>query len=177
MVHAVAAGAMMTGVDDGSAAAIGAKPAGAHDFERLFRDDGPGVWRTIYAFSGGRRDVADDATAEAFARAMAHAATVRDPIAWIYRTAFRLASAELKRERRRPPAQMDVVADPPEVRGLIAALRELSPNQRAAIVLRFEADLPVDEVARRMGIAAPTVRVHLHRGRARLRELLGADDD
>jgi RNA polymerase sigma-70 factor (ECF subfamily) len=56
------------------------------------------------------------------------------------------------------------------------ALRKLSPNQRAAVVLRFEADLPVDEVARRMGIASPTVRVHLHRGRARLRELLGAEE-
>ena len=57
------------------------------------------------------------------------------------------------------------------------ALRQLSPNQRAAIVLRYEADLPVDDVARRMGIAAPTVRVHLHRGRTRLRELLGSEED
>jgi RNA polymerase sigma-70 factor (ECF subfamily) len=177
MVHAAATGAMMTGVDDGSAAAISAGRAGAHDFERLYREDGPGVWRTMYAFTGGRRDVADDATAEAFARAIAHAATVRDPIAWIYRTAFRLATAELKGERRRSPAEPDTATEPPEVSGLIAALRELSPNQRAAIVLRYEADLPVDEVAKRMGIAAPTVRVHLHRGRTRLRELLGADDD
>ncbi len=52
------------------------------------------------------------------------------------------------------------------------ALRQLSPQQRAAIVLRFEEGLSVEEVARRMGIAAPTVRVHIHRGRKRLRELL-----
>jgi len=175
MVHAAATGAMMTRVDDGSAG-VRTSEVPAHDFERLFREDGPGVWRTIYAFTGGRRDVADEATAEAFARAIAHATTVRDPLAWIYRTAFRLATAELKRERRRSPAEPDAATEPPEVGGLIAALREISPNQRAAIVLRYEADLPVDEVAKRMGVAAPTVRVHLHRGRNRLRELLGAEE-
>ena len=67
-------------------------------------------------------------------------------------------------------------ADPPDIAGVLAALRRLSPNQRAAIVLCYEADLPIAEVARRMGIAAVTVRVHIHRGRARLRELLGAEE-
>lgn len=60
--------------------------------------------------------------------------------------------------------------------GLIEALRQLSPNQRAAVVLRNETDLPVGEIARRMGMSAATVRVHLHRGRNRLRELLGAEE-
>jgi RNA polymerase sigma-70 factor (ECF subfamily) len=152
----------------------------AHDFDRIFREDGPGVWRTIYAFSGGRRDVAEEAVAEAFARAIAHSGTIRNPLAWIYRTAFRVASAELKRERRPAPRSDqagEVIGDTGE---LMAALRKLSPMQRAAIVLRYEADLPVDEVAKRMGVASPTARVHLYRGRNRLRELLGSqeiDDD
>jgi RNA polymerase sigma-70 factor (ECF subfamily) len=59
---------------------------------------------------------------------------------------------------------------------LVDALRALSPNQRAAVVLRYEADLPVGEIARRMGMSAATVRVHLHRGRNRLRELLGNEE-
>ena len=37
-------------VDDG--AGIGSR-TGAHDFARVFREDGPGLWRTIYAFTGG----------------------------------------------------------------------------------------------------------------------------
>jgi RNA polymerase sigma-70 factor (ECF subfamily) len=65
---------------------------------------------------------------------------------------------------------------PPELGGSIDALRRLSPNQRAAIVLRHVVDLEVSEIARRMGTAAPTVRVHLHRGRKRLRDLLGAEE-
>lgn len=114
--------------------------------------------------------------AEAFARALARSGTIRDPVAWIYRTAFRLANEELRAERRRGPAPTDAEAPPTELSGLIDALRELSPNQRAAIVLRHVLDLDVPEVARRMGTAAPTVRVHIHRGRKRLRELLGAEE-
>ncbi len=62
----------------------------AHDFERLFRDIGPVLWRAIYAYSGGRRVVADDAVAEAFSRALERRDTIRNPVPWLYRTAFRL---------------------------------------------------------------------------------------
>ncbi|MGH2589417.1 MAG: hypothetical protein ACRDGW_01305, partial [Actinomycetota bacterium] len=34
-----------------------------HDFERLFAEEGPRVWRTIYAFTAGRRDIAEEAVA------------------------------------------------------------------------------------------------------------------
>jgi RNA polymerase sigma-70 factor, ECF subfamily len=148
----------------------------AHDFDVLFREAGAGVFRTLYAYTGGRRDIAEEAMAEAFARAIARSGTIRDPVAWIYRTAFRLANDELRGERRRGPVPRDEEAPPPELGGLIEALRRLSPNQRAAIVLRHVLDLDVAEVAHRMGTAQPTVRVHLHRGRRRLRELLGTEE-
>ena len=156
--------------------AVRRRPTSAeHDFETLFRDHAPAVFRTLYAFTAGRRAIAEEATAEAFARAVAHADRIRDPMPWVYRTAFRIAVEELRRERRAPPEPTRADEPPPAGLGdLVEALRELSPNQRAAIVLRYEADLPVAEIARRMGTSAPTVRVHLHRGRNRLRELLGA---
>jgi RNA polymerase sigma-70 factor (ECF subfamily) len=155
---------------------VGAPVEREHDFDRLFREDAPGVWRTMVAFTGGRRDIAEEAVAEAFARALQHEAGIRDPIAWIYRTAFRIARAEMRRQGRHGEATETAEEDAAGTGEVLRALRQLSPNQRAAIVLRYEADLPVDEVARRMGIAAPTVRVHLHRGRNRLRELLGAEE-
>jgi RNA polymerase sigma-70 factor (ECF subfamily) len=147
-----------------------------HDFDRLFVEEGPRVWRTIYAFTAGRKEIAEEAVAEAFARALAHRSGIRDPLAWIYRTAFRLAKEELRRERRSVPQEPRRNDEPARIGQLIFALRQLSPNQRAAIVLRYEVDLPVAEIAHRMGIAAPTVRVHLFRGRRRLRELLGAEE-
>ena len=36
---------------------VGAPVEPEHDFDRLFREDGPGLWRTMVAFTGGRRDV------------------------------------------------------------------------------------------------------------------------
>jgi RNA polymerase sigma-70 factor, ECF subfamily len=147
------------------------------DYERLFRDGRAGLWRTLYGFTGGRVDIAEEALAEAFARAIEHADSIRDPLPWIYRTAFRIAAAELKTERQRAP---EVDTGTPEgsndLEQLMQALRQLSPNQRAAVILHYEADLPTEEVARRMGVSPATVRVHLHRGRKRLRALLGTEE-
>src|SRR5436190_19301451 len=115
------------------------------DLDALFRREGDGVYRTLYAFTGGRADVAEEATAEAFARAVAQREALRDPLAWIYRVAFRVAIDELRRDRRRG-SPVEEPSAPPELLGVTDALRKLSPNQRAAIVLRHVLDLDVDEV-------------------------------
>ena len=149
----------------------------AHDYERIFREDGPGLFRTIYAFTGGRKQMTEDVVAEAFARAISSGDVVKDPIPWLYRVSFRLAQVELKKERRRQSEYAGPGAGPePGLEGVVGALKQLSPHQRAAIVMHYEADLPIEDVARRMGMAAPTVRVHIHRGRKRLREILGAEE-
>jgi RNA polymerase sigma-70 factor (ECF subfamily) len=149
--------------------------ASAVDLDALFRDESDGVFRTLFAFTGGRADIAEEATAEAFARAIAQGDRLRDPLAWIYRVAFRIAIDEVRRERHQAaPAEGEVA--PPELSGLVEALRALSPNQRAAVVLRHVGDLDPDEVARRMGCSRATVRVHLYRARTRLRDLLREED-
>jgi len=155
------------------------RPGTAVDYEQVFRDAAPGLWRTIYAFAAARRAVADDAVAEAFARALERAGQIRDPVPWLYRTAFRLAAEDLRRERREPepePEPDQAATSAGGLAALVPALRQLSTAQRAAIVLHYEADLPVREVARRMGTSAGAVKVHLLRGRRRLRELLGDEE-
>ncbi len=146
------------------------------DLGAVFDADAPGLYRTILAFTGGRGDVAEDAVAEAFARAAARSEPLRDPVAWLYRVAFNVATDELRRERRQRDTVVPPASQPPEVAGLMEALRQLPPRQRAAIVLFHVVDLPVALVAKRMGIAQPTVRVHLVRARKRLGELLGDDE-
>ncbi|MGI9006086.1 MAG: RNA polymerase sigma factor [Streptosporangiaceae bacterium] len=82
-------------------------------------------------------------------------------------------------ERRNPepgPDPDQALAPAAGLASLVPALRQLSPGERAAVVLHYEADLPVQEIARRMGTSAGTVKVHLFRGRRRLRELLGDDE-
>ena len=145
------------------------------DFEQVYRDGADGLFRTLYAFTGGRRAIAEDAVAEAFARAIALDVRPRDPMAWIYRAAFRIAIDEHRYEKRLTP-EADAAVDPPELQDLLGALRRLSPNQRAVVVLHHIEGLSLRDVANKMGIAAPTVRVHLFRARKRLRDLLGEED-
>jgi RNA polymerase sigma-70 factor (ECF subfamily) len=58
----------------------------------------------------------------------------------------------------------------------MAALRQLSPMQRGALVLHYYAGYPVRDAARILGSTSAAVRVHLSRGRRRLRGLLEEDD-
>ena len=151
----------------------------AHDYDAIWRQSGATLWRAVYAYSGGRRDVADDAVAEAFARVMARDADVRDPLAYIYRVAFRVASAELARSGKEVAEVPEIAVVDPTQNGLpdlLRALKELSPAQRAAVYLHYRADMPVREVADLMGTSSAAVKVHLMRGRRRLAALLGQDD-
>ena len=168
---------MQVSVGSGTPATDGSA-ATPPDLEAVFRDSGPALWRAIYGYAGGRRQIADDAVAEAFARALAYRATIRDPLPWLYRTAFRIAAADLRDEGRRSAfaAPQRAVEPPDEPVEVNTALRRLSPAQRAAVVLHHVEDLPVREVARLMGTSVAAVKVHLFRGRRRLRELLGAEE-
>lgn len=57
-------------------------------------------------------------------------------------------------------------------RAFQAALLALSPKQRACLVLHELEELPFAEVAREVGCAEATARVHHHRATQRMRELL-----
>ncbi len=146
-------------------------------FERLFREEGRMLWRAVYVFTGGRREITEEAVSEAWARAIRYHSSIREPMPWIYRTAFRVAARELKREQRRPAFERAPLSTPPAEMGeLMDALRRLPSNQRTAMVMHYIGDLPVRDIARRLGITPGTVKVHLHRGRRRLRELLGSQE-
>jgi RNA polymerase sigma-70 factor (sigma-E family) len=59
---------------------------------------------------------------------------------------------------------------------VVAALRELPPRQREALVLRYYLDLPEAEIADAMGVSAGSVKTHLHRGLAALESRLEEDE-
>jgi RNA polymerase sigma-70 factor (ECF subfamily) len=145
--------------------------------ERVYREHGMQIWRGIYAFSGGRADIADEAIAEAFARALEGSARIRSPLPWLYRVAFRLASERLRDEGRHGevPATPDVdraedlAENPP-----LDALALLTRQQRAVVFLFYYADLSIGEVARATGSSRVAVRVQLHRAREALRRHYGS---
>ena len=145
--------------------------------EAVYRADAQRLWRAIYAFAGDA-EIASDAVAEAFAQVLNRGAAVRDPAAWIWRTAFRISAGSLKarapgdRLPAAPVEHVDRYGDP----DLLAALRQLPEAQRVAVILFYYADLPIRDIAARLGTNNLAVRANLSRGRARLRQLLGDHD-
>ena len=153
---------------------IVAPVAATGDVEAVYRQDGDRLWRALYAFAGNE-DVASDAVAEAFAQALRRDSAIRDVRSWVWRSAFRLAKGDLKRQSSvwHGPMPESAVHDAHPDEQLLAALQELTPQQRVVIVLHYYADCPVREISRRTGINALAVRAHLSRGRKHLRVLLG----
>jgi RNA polymerase sigma-70 factor (ECF subfamily) len=146
-------------------------------FEDLYRNEGDRLWRAVFAFAGDR-EVADDAVSEAFAQCIRRGTEVRDPRAWVWRAAFRIAAGELKeRGRWRTLPVAERAEEPSSGPRLLDALARLPVRQRAVLLLFHYAGYPSTDIARMLGMAAPTVRVHLTRGRRRLRQLLEEKDD
>lgn len=161
---------MMSGMDDVSVAE-------RHDLERVYREHGGRLWWAVLAFSGDR-EIASDAVAEAFAQALRAAPGIRAPANWVWRVAFRVAAGELKARGRRSEDPIEGTYEMDhQARDVLAALAQLSPRQRSAIALHYYGGYSAREIAAMTGSAAATVAVHLHRGRARLREVLEEADD
>lgn len=116
--------------------------------------------RTFVSAAGRRAEVED---AEGYVRrAILH--TYLDG----YRRRKRWAAVRhlLGREESTPVSDLDAHTD------LHVALRRLPPRQRACVLLRYFADLPLQEVAAEMGVSVGTVKRHLHDATARLGTLV-----
>lgn len=151
---------------------------GADELGRLYEENRDRLWRGVYAVCGDP-DIASDAVAEAFAQALRRGDAIRDPLAWVWRAALRIAAGELKDRSRRMRAEVAEEADEMPVGGreLINELGRLSPKQRAAIVLKYYEGYSNREIAEIIGSTAAAVRVHLAVGRRRLRDMLEGRDD
>lgn len=132
------------------------------------------------AASTGNMTLAEDQTAEAFARAWAcwHKVSRHPaPRAWVVRTALNAgASWWHRRSQETALAGHDIAAAGGPGTGLdaavLTALRRLPARQREVIVLRVFLDLDTDTTARQLGVAPGTARAHLSRAMTALRRLL-----
>jgi len=129
-------------------------------------------------------DLAQESFVKAFRSLAAFDATRRfSP--WLFRIAHNTAIDAMRRPRP-PLASTDAAIDaqaPPEPdpverrelgQALTAALAALRPDQRTAIVLRYENGLSFDEIGTVLGVPEVTARSHVHRGRKALAGLLTA---
>jgi RNA polymerase sigma factor (sigma-70 family) len=128
-------------------------------------------------------EAAEEATQEAFARALERWATLAGRPwagAWITRVAVNEAKRARGSRWRMVPLDHDVgtpEADWGSIISLRVAMRGLSRRQQEAVILYYMRDEPLAVVARTMGCRIGTVKSHLSRARGSLHEFLEGDDE
>jgi DNA-directed RNA polymerase specialized sigma24 family protein len=110
-------------------------------FALFFKNNSGPVFRALLAGTLNRA-AAEDATAEAFARALAHWETVAvhpNPRAWVLRVAWNCDRSSWRKWEGRwsvdPPGTTPLVPEPWSDPDLVAAIRGLPQGQREVIVL------------------------------------------
>lgn len=81
----------------------------------------------------------------------------------------------LRTVRDQPPPRAEIATDP-EVDEMWVRLDLLKPDERACVVLRYYEDLSISEIASHLNVPSGTVKSHLHRAIAKLRDLLVQED-
>lgn len=165
----------------------GAPPGDVHDLVRgaqrgdpvamdeLVRALVPYVTRVCGAIALER---GDDAVQETFIAVLRRIGQLREPAAlygWVRSIAVREAVRVARAGRGAGTAVDDVPARLPDLDAVLdvrAALAELTPEQRAVLVLRDLDGLSEAEVAGLLQVPAGTVKSRLHRARSALKEVL-----
>lgn len=152
------------------------------DFVTFFGSRVVTLRRLAYALCGDWH-TAEDLTQSAFIAVYRRWGQVRLETADAYarRVLVNTFLSHRRRHRRESvvPQVQDEVAPPPGDSALRLDLNQvlvqLAPRQRAAVVLRYLADLPVAEVADLLGMAEGTVKSQTARGLETLKKYLESD--
>ncbi|HXX90348.1 MAG TPA: sigma-70 family RNA polymerase sigma factor [Acidimicrobiales bacterium] len=195
-------GADGTGADGGVAGDEAPDSAAPIAFDRFYLETYEAMVRLARALVGSPH-TAEDLVQDAFVRMHRHWGAVRDPGSYLHRcvvNACRSHHRRSGRERRHqvPAGAGPVTAgsEPAAARGLslvrtgdaadqarmddadrlAGPLAALPYRQRAAVVLRFYADLPDAAIASALGCRVGTVASLVHRALERLRQEVRDDD-
>ena len=158
-----------------SAESVSGVGRGDHDFARCYETNFHSLTLQLWAHTGDLAQ-AQDVVQEAFCRALARwskLATYDDPVAWVRRVAWNLATSRWRRLRLanafvRRHREEHVDGPNPDRVALTAALATLPADQRRVVILHYLADLPIADIARQEGRAEGTVKSWLFRARAAL---------
>ena len=146
------------------------------EFTRFVKEVEPRLSYAFFASYGP--EVGADVTSESLAYAWEHWKRLQamdNPVGYLYRVGQSKA-----RRYHKPRVGFPTVirSELPEVEPrLPEALKNLTRNQRIAVVLVLGLDWTEDEVAHLIGTSRSTVRTHLERGLVRLRNELGVSVD
>ena len=118
-------------------------------------------------------DLVQDAMSRAFVTLGCLDGSPPNPRAWLFRVASNLWIDRV-RQRREEPGEVPEATTSPEPRAQREAagtlVSRLSPQERAAVVLKDAFDLSLEEVAEALSTSVGAVKAALHRGRGKLLE-------
>jgi len=143
------------------------------DFAEFYHRAKDDCLRTVLV-SVGSQDRAQDLVDEAFARACASWRTVGRhpaPAAWVIRTALNANISRWRRRHREVPVADGATGSTVDPR-IMAALLRLPLRQRQVVALRLFLDFDTGRTAEVLGVAPSTVKAHLARALASLRDEL-----
>lgn len=154
-------------------------PAAPPSVESLFQTHAPELGRYLVAMARDRA-LAEDLLQDTFhdaLRAQEQLPRIDNERAWLYGIARHRALGALRRRRRlqraivRLAGSREVAQDDADLVALLDLLdRELSPDVRALVLLRYVHGFQAAELAEMTGLSPEAVRQRLARGRARLIE-------
>jgi RNA polymerase sigma-70 factor (sigma-E family) len=149
---------------------------GYADFEEFVVARRDALLRTAYLLTGNRDD-AEDLVQSALIKVVPKWSRIQDrPEGYIRQVLVRESVNRWRGRRWREvptevlPEPMPQDADPADRIGLLQALRSLSPQQRAVIVLRYFDDLTEADTATALDISVGTVKSYARDALARLRK-------
>jgi RNA polymerase sigma-70 factor (ECF subfamily) len=150
-------------------------------FDAFYEREHLRLYRSLLLLTGSPQE-AEDLSHEAFVRVLQRwerVSGMEAPSAYLYRTALNLWRSTLRRLWRRAPrfgwsSEVQPDASEPGIARaeVFRVLRELSPEQRQAVVLVDLLGFTSQEAAGVLEIEAEAVRARLHRGRAKVRKEL-----
>jgi RNA polymerase sigma-70 factor, ECF subfamily len=150
-------------------------------FELFFADEHARLFGALCLVTGNRSE-AEEIMQDAFLRLWERwdrVSSIDDPSAYLFRTAmnvfrnrYRRAALALRKTINIAPTE-DALATVEDRDVVVRALRGLTPDQRAAVVLTGYVGLSSEEAGEVLGMRAGTVRTLATRARAAIREKAG----
>ena len=145
------------------------------DLDEVYEAHSTRLVAQLYAYTGDLA-LAEDLVQEAFVRVVprwSKISTYDDPIGWIRRVAWNLATSDWRRARRArrlasATREEHMPGPSPDRVMLVQALAGLPPVQRRAVVMFYLADMSLADIAELERVSENTIKQRLHRGRAGL---------
>lgn len=152
----------------------------ARDFESFFLDEHRRLFAALGVVTGNRAE-AEELMQDAFLKLWERwdrISEIEDPTAFLFRTAMNLFRNRYRRAKQAlravaiPGPVPDAFAVVEDRDMLMRVLREVTPSERAAIVLTAFLGYSSEEAGSMLGMKAPTVRVLASRARASIRQTM-----